>query len=101
MDEKRIPVSDEISYSVALVRSEREAAEKLLETVRSEDDYYKEKVVAKTVEFLRREEEMVSMLAELRRLFPTLVESLTERKPYIKTFIDQSRQGWLEVKDRR
>ena len=94
MEEKKTNTKTLADHLALTARHERQAAERWLDQVRQENDYYREKAVAKLTEFLRREEAALQILLEIRRDFPELADTVLERKPYWRTKLEQAESEW-------
>lgn len=98
MDKKKFPITNAVDYMVALIQREREEMDRYLEQIREEDHYHKEKVAAKTRDFLEKEELMLRSLADIASDHPELLEVLQSQKPYLKKRLEDAAEGWEEYK---
>lgn len=85
-------ITNEIEYMVARAQAETDMARHLLEEVREEGDYWKEKAAAKMLVFQESEEKMLTLYAELKSYHPELAEALEARKPHLLELLEEAKQ---------
>ena len=96
---KSYPIKTELDFLLARAEQEREEMETLLDTLRRDGDYWKEKAAAKLRAFLDLEAQFLSRLAELKSDYPELASALEERKPHLAALLREARAMYARWQD--
>jgi hypothetical protein len=91
MKKKIVTIED---YIIAKSELELERVTDLLNQVRDEGDYFKEKSAAKLLAFHEHERNLILLYVEMRESFPDMARALEEQKPYLLTLWNVAEEEW-------
>lgn len=95
----RRKISNEFDFLVARSEAETDKAREILESARRENDYYREKIAAKLVEFCEHAEKAARLYAEAKSEYPDLAGLIEKRWPHYRALADEARAKLADLQD--
>ena len=89
-----------MDYMIALAELETEAARRVVESARDEEDYYKEKAAAKMLAFFEHDERSIRMYAEVKLYHPEIADLLEGERPHLVHVYNDALEGWQALEAR-
>ena len=86
-------IENEYDYLVAQAEAKTDNARQILSSARNGNDYWKEKVAAKLVEFCEHEEKAVRLYAEAKTGLPELGNLIDKHWPEYSKLAEEARKN--------
>ena len=86
------PIQDEIDFMIAQAQTETDIAKEIVESIRTKNNYYEEKLALKMLEFYKEEEKVISHYAEAKKNYPLLAELMENKRPYLKDLLMEAKK---------
>lgn len=93
----RHKISNELDLLVARAEAETDKARDILSSARIAEDYWREKVAAKLVEFCEHEEKAMRLYVESKLYHPELGDLIEKRWPHFRAARDDAREKLADI----